>query len=179
MMRSWDALSALANRNEVTLIWMPGHCGMPGNEKTDELGQSRCSNVTTGPRAGSWNTQLQHCIAWKNLPGHRHGKLFVSRPCKKRTEDLLKLSRLQLRMVFAFLTGHASVKKHLNIMGRFDGDPNCRFWRSEIETVYHIMCCCEALARQHCNFFRQFFAEPKDISTALLKRPVSLCKAQG
>jgi hypothetical protein len=52
---------------------------------------------------------------------------FFSRPCKKRTEDLLKLSRLQLRMVVAFLMGHALVKKFLNIMGRFDGDPNCRF----------------------------------------------------
>jgi ribonuclease HI len=38
MMRSWDALSVPANRNEVTLIWMPGHCVITGNEKLDELG---------------------------------------------------------------------------------------------------------------------------------------------
>jgi ribonuclease HI len=37
-MMSWDDLSVLANRNEVTLIWMPGHCGIPDNEKVDELG---------------------------------------------------------------------------------------------------------------------------------------------
>jgi hypothetical protein len=76
----------------------------------------------------------------------RHGKVFVGRPCKKRAEDLLKLSRHQLRMLVALLTGHAPVKKHLNIMGLFDGDPTCRFCRSEAETVYRIICCCEALA---------------------------------
>jgi ribonuclease HI len=32
-----DALSALAERNEVTLMWVPGHSGILGNEKADEL----------------------------------------------------------------------------------------------------------------------------------------------
>jgi hypothetical protein len=81
----------------------------------------------------------------------------------------LKLSRHQLRMVVAFLMGHASAKKHLNIMGLLDGDLHCRFCNMETETVYHIICCCEALARQRCNFFGKFFVEPKGISTASLK----------
>ena len=33
-------------------------------------------------------------------------------------------------------------------MGLFDGDPICRFCRTETETVQHIICCCETLARQ-------------------------------
>jgi hypothetical protein len=37
--------------------------------------------------------EYQHYIAWKDLPGHRYGKLFIGRPCKRRAEDLLKLSR--------------------------------------------------------------------------------------
>jgi hypothetical protein len=72
-------------------------------------------------------------------------------------------------MVVSFLMGHASVRKHLHIMGLFDGDPTCRFSRMETETVYHIICCCEALAHQHYNFFGKLFAEPEDISTASLK----------
>jgi hypothetical protein len=45
------------------------------------------------------------------------------------------LSRHQLGMVIVFLTCHAPVKKHLNIMGLFDGDRTCRFCRMVTETV--------------------------------------------
>jgi hypothetical protein len=78
-------------------------------------------------------------------------------PCKERAEDLLILSRHQLTTVVAFLTGHAPMKKHLSIMGLFDGDPECRFCKMETETVHHIICCCEALARHRYNFFGKFF----------------------
>jgi hypothetical protein len=64
-------------------------------------------------------------------------------------------------MVVAILTGHAPVRRHLNIMGLFDGDPTCRFCRVETERVQHIICCCEALARQRYNVFGRLIAEPK------------------
>jgi hypothetical protein len=82
---------------------------------------------------------------------------------------LIKLSRNQLRSVVAFLTGHAPVRKHLNIMGLFEGDPTCRFCRSETETVQHIICSSEALTRQRYKLFGKMFAEPRDISMASLK----------
>jgi hypothetical protein len=106
---------------------------------------------------------------WRDLPGHRHGKLFVGRPCKKSADDLLRLSRPQLKVVVAILTGHAPVRRHLNIMGSFDGDPTCRFCRMETETVQHIICCCEVFACQHYNIFGRLIAEPKDISTASVR----------
>jgi hypothetical protein len=68
-------------------------------------------------------TEYQHYIAWKDLPGHRHGKVFIGRPCKRRAEDLPKLSRHQLKMAVAVLMGHAPVTRHLYIMGLFYGDP--------------------------------------------------------
>jgi hypothetical protein len=129
------------------------------------LGMPRCS-VTEATK--NW-TDIQHCIGWKYFPGHRHGKLFICRPCKKRADDLLKLSRSSAEYGTCSLTGHAPVKKQLNIMGLFIGNPNCRFCTMGTETVYHVICCCEASVRQRCNFFGNFFAEPKDMSTASLK----------
>jgi len=86
-------------------------------------------------------TEVQHLRAWIDLPGLRHGKLFKDRPCKKRADDLLKLSRHQLKMVTAIYTGHVPVRGHLYTIGLFDGDPVCRFCGMETETVQHIICC--------------------------------------
>jgi hypothetical protein len=72
-------------------------------------------------------------------------------------------------MVVAILTGHVPVRRHLYIMGPFNGDPTCRFCRMETETVQHIICCCEALFRQRYNVFGKLLAEPKDISTASVR----------
>ena len=85
------------------------------------------------------------------LPGLRHGKLFIGGPCTKRADDLLKLSRHQLKMAIATYRGHAPVRGHLYTVGLFDGDPICRFCGMETETVQHIICCCEALAGQRYN----------------------------
>jgi len=103
------------------------------------------------------------------FPGLRHGKLSIDRPCKKRANDLLRLSRHQLKMVIVIYTGHASVRGHLYTMGLFDGDPVCRFCGMEAETVQHIIFCCEALTRQRCNVFGRLTVEPKDISTASVR----------
>ena len=113
------------------------------------------------------------------MPGHRYGKLFIGRPCKKRADDLLKLSRHQLKMVVAILTGHAPVRGHLYIMGLFDGDPTCRICRLETEILQHIICCCEALDRQRHNVFGKLTVEPKDISTASVRDFCLFIKGTG
>jgi hypothetical protein len=64
---------------------------------------------------------------------------------------------------------HLAVDEVIVKLGLFSGDPSCRFCRMETETVQHITCCCEALARQCYNIFGKPFLEPKDISTATLR----------
>jgi putative component of toxin-antitoxin plasmid stabilization module len=95
--------------------------------------------------------------------------LFVGKPSKKRADDLLKLSRHLLRLRVAIFAVHAPVRGHLYAMRLFDGDPTCRFYRKETETVQHIICCCEALARQRYNAFGNLFVEPKEISRASIR----------
>ena len=100
------------------------------------------------------------------MPGCKHGKLFIGRPCKKRADGLLKLNRHQPKLVVAILTGHAPVRDHLCTIGLFDGDPSCRFCRMVTETVQHLVCHCEALSRRCYNVFGELTTEPKDICTA-------------
>jgi hypothetical protein len=63
-------------------------------------------------------------------------------------------------------------------MGLFDGDPTCRFCRKENETAQHIICSCEALARQR-YVFGNLFVEPKEISTASAKALCLYIKGTG
>jgi len=65
--------------------------------------------------------------------GHKHGKRFISRPCKQSAEELLKLSRHQPRVVVELLVEHVPVKKDLNSMGLLDGNLDCRFCKVDTE----------------------------------------------
>jgi hypothetical protein len=47
-------------------------------------------------------------------------------------------------------------------VGLFEGDRTCSFCSKETETVQHIICCCEALARQRSNVFGNPVVEPKE-----------------
>jgi hypothetical protein len=84
-----------------------------------------------------------------------------------------------LRLTVAIFMGHAPVRGHLYTMGLFDGDPTCRFSRKETETVQHIMCSCEALARQRYNVFGNVTVAPKDISTASVRDLCLYIKGTG
>jgi hypothetical protein len=117
--------------------------------------------------------------AWRDLPGHRHGKLFIGKPCKKRPDDVLKLSRHLLRLTVAIFMGHAPIRGHLYTMGLFDVDPTRRFCKKETETVQHIICCCEALARQRYNVFGNLLVKPKEISTASVRDLCLYIKGTG
>jgi hypothetical protein len=83
-----------------------------------------------------------------------------------------------LRLTVAIFTGHAPVRGHLYTMGLFDGDPTCRFCRKETETVQHIICCCEVLARQR-YVFGNLLVEPKEISTASVRDLCLYIKGTG
>jgi hypothetical protein len=100
---------------------VPWHQGICGNEQADKLAKQASATTILGPKPAlgihkcmareaikKWN-EHQHFITWKNKPGCRHSKLFISRLCKKRADDLLKLNRHQLKMAVAFLTGHTPV----------------------------------------------------------------------
>jgi hypothetical protein len=69
------------------LVWVPGHRGVFGNEEAEyKLAREASASPLLGPEPAlgipgcltreaikNW-TEYQHHTAWRDLPGHRHGK---------------------------------------------------------------------------------------------------------
>jgi hypothetical protein len=82
-------------------------------------------------------------------------------PSTKRTKDLLRLNRDQLRWVVGLLTGHYHLEGHLFKLG-LTADPICERCLEGDESSTHILCDCEAVAWTRFRHLGQYFLEPSD-----------------
>ena len=123
------ALKSLAIFNSVRLVWVPGHCGIEGNERVDLLAKQASSSCFTGPEPSvgiststvrssisSWAIQEQSRL-WQALPKCRQAKLFLNTPDKGLARFALSLEKKDLRILVGLLTGHVDLNRHLKIMG--------------------------------------------------------------
>jgi hypothetical protein len=122
--------------NRVQLIWVPGHEDIAGNVTTDLLGRIGSEHPFTGPEPAygiligaakravkNW-TNRNHTKQWESITELKQAKGLISGPSARRTKDLLKLNRDQLRWIIGLLKGHCHVKGHLFKLGLTD-DPTC------------------------------------------------------
>ena len=124
-----DRLRSITRWNKVNLIWVPGHCGIEGNEIADELARTGSSECPIGPEPFigvsstciySWIEKyaaLQHAERWKELNTCKHSKFFVKEPSRKLAEFVLKLDRTECRGIVGIITGHSNNGRHLARMG--------------------------------------------------------------
>src|SRR6202012_1284385 len=120
-----ETLNRVGLRNHITLIWVPGHSGIEGNERADELARLGSSSRVFGPEPfvpvpqsvcnatiESW-IQSQYVPSWQSYPGGVHTKHFFQGPNKKWSKDLLAMDRSRIRRVVGAITGHCGLNKHL------------------------------------------------------------------
>lgn len=156
----WHCLSLLTKlgqRNDVILTWVPGHSGIEGNEKADELARKGSETPLVGPEpvfgipygqaravVKGWMEERK-TRAWYGSNVSRLARKLI-RPSKKLTEGLLSLNKENLRWVVGILTGHCQLRKHLHRIG-VARSSRCRKCGLAEESSEHILLECEALGR--------------------------------
>lgn len=161
----------------VTLLWVPSHYGIRGNELADQLAKHGASMDFCGPepclplsiswyrrRNEAWSKQ-EHADLWSALSTCRDTKLYIREPTKIIADILLNLSKPHLRILVRGLTGHCKFKYHMSKLG-FTSDNLCPSCEADIDTPYHLLCLCPYFASERYRIFGNYVisaAEYKDL----------------
>ncbi|XP_055632100.1 uncharacterized protein LOC129771961 [Toxorhynchites rutilus septentrionalis] len=166
----WECIQLLQEVAKKRAFWVPGHCGVEGNEKADLLARCGSSKPFLGPEPfcgapectlkmelKNWEKSKIDGI-WTHSTVARQAKSFIS-PSKKVTERLLSLTKKDLCTFSGLVTGHCPSKYHLKKLGKLEDD-TCRFCNLESESSEHLLCNCEALFHRRRNFFDKGLMQP-------------------
>lgn len=179
-----NAVNQLALSNDVSLIWVPGHRNIDGNEMADQLARDGSAGLPVGPSpilplSYGWVkstierwTRNTHFMRWTNSPEYGQSKIVltsVSSPSF--AKSLLKLSKKNLRRVTGFLTGHFLFKKHLNSM-HLVSDTLCPRCEQDEDTAFHAICLCPNLAFTRAKILGDYSLSQQELSVVPLKNLV-------
>jgi hypothetical protein len=150
------SLQELALSSRVQLVWVPGNCGIHGNEKADALAREGSSSAFVRPepclplatssvklREWEWSLKSQ-CVSWSLETACAQSRMWLKKPNPGLTRYLLRLPRSKLRILVGLITGHCPFNKHLHKMGLID-EPICIACGMKDESAFHLLCDCPSL----------------------------------
>ena len=130
-------------KSEITLLWIPSHCDIEGNERADEL-------ANTGTDMSQEFTPVTHKIVKAKIKNRkwvvqhaRAAKTYESRRSPK--VEIEKKWPRNVRSLYARLrSGHAAELKKFRFFIEKEEDAMCEEGCGEEESIEHVLCRCNA-----------------------------------
>ena len=135
---------------EVSLQWIPGHVGLPGNERADKLAKlgAQCpqtaTSVTINTAKHLINEHLKNAWMKKWADGKTGRKIFEFMPVPNKNDPINKMKRKEQAVIFRLRSEHIQLNKHLNDIGIKDS-AKCPLCPCPEESVAHHLYQCPAL----------------------------------
>ena len=179
-----SAIKQLTVRNKLRICWVPGHIGVEGNEIADELARKGASTRFIGPEPvcglnwsaalgtiGSW-VKSECARHWREQPGMKQAKTLIKPQIRP---DFIYLKKGELRQVVGYLTGHNTLRYHLNKMGVCE-DTTCRLCSQDTESSTHILCNCGGLDKNRYEIFGKVTLDVYDVQESTVSNLCELVK---
>ena len=135
---------------QITIQWIPSHCGIEGNETADQLAKKGSllpqPNVPVSYDTVRCMIKQNSKIDWLNewALGKSGRTLFRHMPKPDLKDNISSLNRKEQSTIFRLRTGHFPLNYHLNRF-RPDHSPVCQLCSCPYETVTHILFDCPKL----------------------------------
>lgn len=151
--------------NIVNLYWVPGPIGVPVNEKADEYAW-KISEIRFGEAVQTKQRHLRFLLSRVEEMATAASGLICTHEFSLTTAQwmrrgsLLKLSKLNIRLLTGITTGHGLIVEMAARLRNLHND-FCRSCRAEeeIESIQHFLCECPTHRKKHFKFLRGTFFE--------------------
>ncbi|XP_032686606.1 uncharacterized protein LOC116851376 [Odontomachus brunneus] len=107
--------------------------------------------------------EREHVGSWRAVGGCRTAKRLMEQPSPGRASELLAMNRPRLKVGLGLLTGHITLRSHLNKLGLTE-QSDCRLCGEEREDSTHILCRCPVLTCKRYRSWGCMFMEPEDLN---------------
>lgn len=167
-------LEQLSQSCDIKLVWLPAHSNIYGNETADKIAKYAADQQTVGPeplmainrqtikKTNKLWLQENTMLAWRGANGCEHTKRFVATTTERVSNQLIEMSKSDIRITTGIITGHCRLNQHLMRLG-IRNDPDCDLCGRTSETGAHFLCECSALINQRKRHFSKTLTTPSEV----------------